>query len=340
MLNVLLRILLVCVCLTVAAEIGVRSLIVAPASIEEHPELGWIYSAGARVLHTSEGYASHTMNALGLNDAEPPPSSEPVVVVLGDSFVESLQLDASLNFTSLLESSSRCAHVLNAGRSGISPLHFPAMLAHVDASNQIDGVVATVGPGDFHDIKNARLAIKRNAGGDIESLGFTAAELNPLRKKLDGLLRHSALATYLLNRLKAARAPTNVPAPATPGRDNKATEQHEKIAGDVLIHTFMQLPRKNSIVLYLPGITYLENRIAQPTEQSDRFLRLVQRSADSAGIRVVDTTDALIDLYLSQGQPGHGFANSSATSGHLNVSGHRAVAQVLAEALATFTVCQ
>lgn len=333
------RLLLISACLVALAEAGVRLFVVAPAAIQPHQELGWLYVPNASVLHTSEGYASHTMNASGFNDRTPGNAQEPHLVVLGDSFVEALQVDASDNFTSVAESLSSCTHVLNAGRSGISPLHFSALYAHASRSVTVTGMVATLSPGDFRDIRSAKLETTVNETGQIIDLNFEPSKLNPTRLKLDRVLRHSALATYALNRLKALRA-----APANPANErNRQPDDINELrrAGEILNVVMSRFEQTHpKAVLYLPELNYLPDRRAEPTELSTRFLELVTQAARRHDMVLIDTTDALIQWYELEGQPGHGFANNSMGNGHLNPDGHRVVAQRLADWLEQSGVCR
>ncbi len=339
--KLLFRICAVVLILTLIGEIGIRALIM-PAAIEADESLGWRYAPGSTIRHSSEGYAVHSINSLGLVDDEiAGVSGARPIVVLGDSFVESLQLPANRNFTSLAEGMGSCSSVLNAGRSGISPLHFPAMLAHVRGSVEPQAVVMAMSPGDLRDIKGSDLIIDTDDNNEIKSITYRPPKQNSLRIKLDPLLRRSALATFALNRLKAALAPAprseNHPeSDSLSSQDSDDNSDIEDILAFQMGETSQNVP---SIVLFLPELEYMNSSRARATPRSTAFALLLEKAAARSQSHFVDTTDALVTLYKTTGQPGHGFANNSPTSGHLNEWGHKVVARELQSGLSAFGLC-
>lgn len=109
-------------------EVFVRAFISSPLSTQADEELGWVYRPNAIVFQTKEGWATPRMNSLGYNDDEIPVTGVARrVLVVGDSYTEALQVDRADNFCSLAEKHMPETLLFNAGRSGLSPVHYPVV---------------------------------------------------------------------------------------------------------------------------------------------------------------------------------------------------------------------
>ena len=141
---------------------------------------------------------------MGFNDDDPDSDSGKVrILVLGDSLTEALQVQRQDNFTSIAETMEPCLDFYNAGRSGLSPVHYPTVLSRVKKSFTPALTVVVVTAGDMADINTGNFRIVRDDNKRIIDLQLKEEPLSRLRLALDPLLSRSALATYLVQRFRA-----------------------------------------------------------------------------------------------------------------------------------------
>ncbi len=93
------------------------------------PEIGWIHAPGVR-RWAREGFAESHWTDHGIRRSSPLRADDPVLLVLGDSFTEALQVSDDEVYTSLLErrlrDGGRKVQVANAGRSTQSSADYVA----------------------------------------------------------------------------------------------------------------------------------------------------------------------------------------------------------------------
>lgn len=320
------NLLIVVIALLLIGELFVRLLLTLPASDQSDHELGFMHKPNSVILHTREGYAVNKMNALGFNDRNLKLIDyDYQVLVLGDSITEALQVPQAYNFTSLVEKMFPCIDIYNAGRGGMSPVHYPIVLDRLFQFIEPDKVVIVISFGDIQDLNKKNFEIIRNrVNKNIISLKLKEQQLSKLRVMLDPLLSRSALATYLMRRLKAVGS-----------EEGKKIQVVGKVRNDqdikeILTYIFTQINSRVPVaILYHPEMKYGVKRTAVSTPRSTQFEGLVQGVAKSIGIPFMSTRFSMKDSYLKYGQPGVGFSNKNILGGHLNMLGHQATAKVL-----------
>jgi len=125
-----------------------------PRFFEPHPQLGHFHRAGASGWQRTAEYETFVqINAQGLRD-DPLPYAKPQgafrILLLGDSFVEGLQVGQHETFAALLEKRLGVT-VINAGVSRYGTAHSLLYLRHEGQRYQPDLVVYALYPNDITD---------------------------------------------------------------------------------------------------------------------------------------------------------------------------------------------
>lgn len=317
-------------------EVFVRAFISSPLSTQADEELGWVYRPGAIVFQTKEGWATTQMNSLGYNDDEIPVTGVARrVLVVGDSYTEALQVDRADNFCSLAEKRMPGTLLFNAGRSGLSPVHYPVVARRLAGEVRPDAIMMVVTSGDLEDIQAGNFIVSRDAAHNIVGVRPKAEALTRARMIMEPVLANSALATHLVARLRQMKFGFPMPfmkdamaktgkSPAPPPLDK------EEILGAIFSEMQRIAPLK---ILYVPRLEYSSDNLARETETSSESFRIIENVARRAGVSIVTALPMLIEAYRMQGQPPVGFHNNNILSGHLNERGHIAVSAAVEDLL-------
>lgn len=327
------------ICTLVIAEIFTRLFLTSPSNQMYDPEFGWQYRPHTEILHSKEGFARNHVNSIGLNDGEPNMDAKLKVLVLGDSFVEAVQVPQELNFTSLLENAIPDSEFINAGRSDANAAHFIPLMEKF-AYLQPDTIVAFVSPSDISALFSDDIRILQY-GEDIVALRVNPPQKDVMKKYLDPLLTRSAFATYMARRAKPLLielAATFKPSPdatekAEPDEpQTKQEKQREYEMAQVKVMTFIlrsMATKKPVTIVFLPDMEFAPNGASSMTRISSRYARTLEKACKAAKAHCVDPSDHLREAYLKHGNPPFGFSNTKPGKGHLNELGHQAIAESL-----------
>lgn len=319
--------------LLVTAELLTRYLITSPADSMPDPEIGWVYKPHAHILFTDEGWAVNKTNAMGFNDRELSISREKMaILVLGDSFTEALQVPQNSNFTSLVEDACPRLDVINAGRSGLSPIQYSILSKRFfDAASihqaPIHQAIVVLNATDMKDIANNNAEIVRNAAGEITDIKLKEKGLSWSRRALDVVFSNSALANHLKNRIRAGLRENRNSETRNSAVANIATE--EKIH-EILDFVFSKINANVPLsVVYIPELKYLPNGQIQNVPKSDAFEKIISDVAGTHGIPFLSAQKFMEASYKVYHRPPVGFPNSDIMRGHLNELGHQSVKNTL-----------
>ncbi len=330
--TILLRLSVVGLVLLGAGELVSRAFLTAPSAQDYDAELGWVWRPGALVFNANEGGAPITVNERGLiDDALTAKAGRRRALVLGNSFTEAIQLPVAENFTSRLERQLTGWDIVNAGRSAMGPAHYPVVAERL-RDLEPDLLVVVVGQGDLTHLLGPETVAERSPDGRVLRVRPAVAAKDELKRYFEPLLSRSALASYLMRRLKpvvldwldALRGgdESEVAQDAGVGQEGEAVAR--------LAAVLVELRTRAPVLLVdVPHIAYeasRRGRRAAPTET-----RVYSEAAALAGVPFLDVGDPLLAAYAATGIPGHGFANNAVGSGHLSPEGHAAVGTALAE---------
>lgn len=323
-----------------------------PTGYSYDAQMGRVYRPGL-YLHGTEGYSVSRINSLGMRNPElaEKTAGERRILFLGDSLTEAFQVPESRTFAVLSATmvGSRTGKTVpvNAGRSGGSPAAYIVLAPWYRERVEPDAVVVQVSDQDFaSDIENtSRNFYLRRAGGGFETVfnpDYRTA--NPLLQRLPFLapildvpvLRLASQNVWKVLAMPSGSRPffgaaapasaASAAAPSTSATAPPASQADAALIDWVVSELAAAYPRL--VILYLPEGDYLK-----ATPGHTPVAQALEAAARREGVELVDVTGPFADMFESARVAPTGFANSRIGSGHLNASGHRAVAEELTPAL-------
>lgn len=321
----------------IALELLFRTFLMAPDFKFEDLELGPMNRPNVRVVYSKEGFGVHRTNALGFFSPDVRTDRPSVrVLVLGSSFAEALQVSPSDGFAAVAESRIEDSEFVNGAQSGWSPAPALLLLRRVYPELRPDFVVLQVSSVNAFEGGAVQMERDGEAGWRIAPPRLrTESELR-LKEATDGISRHSALVTMLLQRANEVQADQRARLRArflseTPGEpaSAKASLADREDAFRWVLRQMMEITDR-IVVLYVPVLEYGVERCINTTELDAAAIRGV---ATQLGLAMIDPTDAFCDEYLRTKQPLHGFDNAVMGEGHLNEAGHRILGEMLARSI-------
>lgn len=342
-----LRLAVILLLLLAGTELFLRQWVLTPSRQTFDPQLGFTYLGDREILHTNEGRARIRLNGLGLNAA---PLQEiraaadrmPTVLVLGDSYTEALQVRRERNFVSLAAQAAEL-NLINAGRSGLGPLHYPALFTRLRDTIAPDALIICLTQGDIADAQQTPYTLIRQEGHNtISALNLSASANNRLRSFIEPLIHHSALATLMMRRAALVIGGWRWPWDDWPFLNAATALNPETVPhadpdnpDDVYSAIIFQLAALQSEVptalLYIPTFRYAAGGVILETAQSRRDWHIFEAIAAELSLPLFHAGDAMRADYARKRLPLTGFRNSTLGHGHLNENGHQAVAETLAE---------
>lgn len=328
MMKLTIRVALALLTILASSELILRLFIIAPAAVIADDELGWLFRPRALIINSSEGYAHNTMDEMGFNNDEAIQNiREPILVIFGDSYTEALQVDRSVNFVSRANSNLECIDLYNTGRSGMSIIHYPILLDRLRQKRNIDNALIILTAGDIRDLTSSSYIVIRDGDdSEISSIELVGKTPSKLRMHFDQIFSHSALATYLKNRLKAFQvANRNVDHKL----EEKLTHSIENIdeVKEIIRYLLRSMEKATDLeILYVPSYDYLAGRTTEETNTSIKTREIIQPIAEGMKIPF-QSVNGFNEIYKTRGRPPVGFSNKNIISGHLNHFGHEKVAE-------------
>ena len=321
----------------VALELVFHTFLLAPDFKFEDPELGPMNRPHVRVVWSQEGFGVHYTNALGFFGpelrAERPRFR---VLVLGSSWAEALNVSPSDGFVAVAGSLVEGSEFVNAAQAGWSPVPALVLLRRVYPEIRPDLVVLQVSGVNAIEAGSVHVERDGDAGWRIVP-PRTRSDLElRLKNATDGISRHSAIVTMLLQRANQVLADQSArlrakfggpTAPAPPSTGESSDERQEAFRW--VLRQMLEVT-DHILVLYVPVLSYGVERCANTGERDAAGVR---RVANELVLEMIDPTEALCAEYLRTKQPLHGFHNAVMGEGHLNVAGHRIVGELLARSV-------
>ncbi|HXT70774.1 MAG TPA: SGNH/GDSL hydrolase family protein [Vicinamibacterales bacterium] len=174
----------------------------------DDPNVGIRLRPGARIRYTTVEFSAEVgINAQGVRDEEPigpKPRGEKRIVVLGDSLVFSVQVDAAVTFCEQLERQLNAAggpdhwRVINAGVQGYGPVDDWFLFDRVAAAFEPDIVLIAAFVGND--------AIEAADGGPSIDAGRPLATAQPAARQIRRLVRSSVVLQLVRVRYDQLRA--------------------------------------------------------------------------------------------------------------------------------------
>lgn len=300
------------------------------------PETGFQLPApGSFVARFTEGGAVSHYGRLGLNPIvySERNKTKPFFLLHGDSYIEALQVSDEDKPDAVLTSElSERAVCYGTGRSGYG---FPSMLGRAMEYERVLGrPVAHI----FFCASGIRNDVFEDGGGEIEKIG------SGYKKKIVGMSSAHTLYSKIVNRLhinflvEAHKAIADV---LSEYRKPKMSAQSKTEAKDDLerelefifkaMNSQLKAP---AVIVYCPVVPRISHGcVVRENVESDDAAVLI-RCAEGNGLKFVDLTGVLLDLYDEKRIVARGFPNLGGPgNGHLNVEGIKTVFQYVAKYL-------
>ncbi len=312
-------------------ELIVRLFVLSPAQIVFEPRLGYVHAPYAEVLRTYEGYARFQLDQFGLNnDALPEPLPEKRVFVVGDSFVEAYQVMRKENFVSRLGHQWQDSLLFNAGSSGAAP--DTSLIAYEMLKKEVrpTHVLLVVNASDLYELLPVHE--QRDARGALKALTRPVDKpsyFTPLKLWIYG---HSAFITHLKwkyeNDIRAWFSGHDDKAIARKNHEHTGERLSRAVERWVFVLQKFQQQGVKLTVLMMPELKYLPHRGVQQKVRQGRTV--LMEYAKAMGIPVLDSNPIFAHDFEQTGVPTIGFANTHFGKGHINVYGHKVLANWLA----------
>jgi hypothetical protein len=306
----------------------------------------WVITPGSTILWRSEGRGRSYFGKFGIG-CVPDISRESrrLVMLWGDSDVEAFQVDdprkMAQQLTGLLQGHGRDLVCVSRAMGGDNLADY--ILDLPEYEKQIPTITRHIllinGPDDIlPDQPNDTRGVFRTTNG-YELARSSARCRSPYAKLVVDDLRLYFVVPVLrglmqVSSLRFSLGPVRVaPVSGGPACNPCRAERDLRDACDYLTTRIRQATRKEVTIIYVPHVPHIAgNRIAC----DDPDWPLVSRFADScrrAGIDFIDMHETFVHHYRATGEFPRGFRNSRPGDGHLNVAGHRLVAETLCDYL-------
>jgi hypothetical protein len=295
---------------------------------ERHPVLGSVIQPGRDARYCREGCGTSHWIEGGFRRVAPLDPGAPVVLVLGDSFTESLMIDDDRVFTGQVEArlaaSGSRIEIANAGRSGLAAPDYVELAPYYAATLAPRWTVIEVRPPDLGDdaFDPKKTHFVRDAAGGVAVVPVPRT-VSSWNRFLAPLRRTSAFASFANVRLLEFAGAAREEAPlfrAT--RRAPAAEPAEPYPIVAELDAMAAAYGGRVTFLFLPVYeTRRPNRIGE-TEA------LVASTCALRGWSCVSLRAAFPE-FTARGASPFGFPNSQFNLGHMNEAGHDATAALL-----------
>ena len=170
--------------------------------------------------------------------------------------------------------------------------------------------------------------------GRLTDVHIGVAAKDRIKQKFGPFLARSALATYMMRRLKPMITGWLKGKPSTAAPTRGDPEALRAQGYTRLVWVLRELQKSGPlIVLNTPMLTYHPDGAVERVSPWESVA--YQRAAAEVGAIYLDATDEMARVYRETGQPPFGFANFRPGVGHLNAGGHRAVWRTIERWLVT-----
>jgi hypothetical protein len=330
----------------IAVEIVLRLFFASPARIVHDAALGWHYAPNTSFLMPDQdsGYRRLSTNALGLNNPPiGPKAGRKRVVVLGDSYVEAVQLPRRASFIGILRHDEPAYDFVNLGRSGLDPLDEEVYFAELAPKLQPDGAIMVVNFRDQYDILGTKLRVVR-CGSAICDYRLAGEQRSASRELLNRIESYSALATFLAQKYQAflqgpridiidrAAALFKKPSAKAAGPSVQRSDLEP-----LLVSAFGKVTKQVPLlVVYIPTLAYEPGgKVSAPL--ANGWKEIVEGAAKRSGTTFLDMGPPFAQVYANTGQPPVGYDFNRVGLGHPNYAGHAAIAEAIKRHLDAFS---
>lgn len=289
--------------------------------------LGWVFRSVTVRHRLGEGWGVSHWDGSGRRVGPPAANDAKPVLILGDSFVESLQVNDGETFAARVQGLVPGIRTVNAGRSGGAPPDYLLEAAGLRQELQPAWTVIELQPDDLEGD-----SFQPGKAHFVESGGaLTSVAVPPRYGRISELLRrvrsHASLLDYGIHRWDAYRSTSKLPPLfLAAGRAEHAAPNAGAVARSWPVERELETLR----MAFGGRVTFLLLPPFEPVPGSTE-----RRFRDYCMSRGASCVDFRADFaaFRARGDAPYGFPNSRFGFGHLNRGGHLAVAHLLGSEL-------
>jgi hypothetical protein len=331
----------------IGGEFFARALLTSPSTQLFDPAIGYVNAPGSTLFQAREGFQRLQLNNLGLNGPDLGPLTErrQRMLFVGDSMTFAAQVPQDRNFVARVAQLMPDVETVNGGRDALGPQDWIPLTERLGPAVKPDVVVLMISRGDAFDLRDSGAEIVRDAAGKPVSVKRPPSGRDALQEDLGPIIRHSALATFLVRRANAEWTGLRTGDSWTgwalrggkaPGeKRNSGQEVLDRPAIEAKLVDILSILKRDQklVMITFPAYQYEAGRKVELEPRSKAEAGLFQAAAAKAGIPFIDAGPAMAAAYARTGRPLTGFGNSHLGEGHLNEEGHQVVAGAIAEGL-------
>ncbi len=317
-----------------ASDAALRSAWLSPRQFRLDAELGLDRPPFAEVLVGREGGARLRFDRHGLNNDDAAwDRPGPRVAILGDSFVEAVEVPRAENAVARLGAALPGATVLNLGRAAATPPQAVALLRRLAARGErFDLVVLALSDNDPGDMAASAVgpgcAVAAHPPGLRRRVTAAVVQESPLLMRLQSRVREWGADLRWPSPGPAVAAAAPAPVPAAP--EDLAVAAAD---GPLVARTAECVRALAGIgplaLLVMPGGDL--PRAPERLERGRQRLALYRAVAEAAEVPwLIDAWSAFGADPLGDRRMVNGFANHVLGAGHLNPAGHALLVEILA----------
>lgn len=298
----------------------------------QDPALGSVIRGGSVARYCREGCASTTWVQDGVRRAAPVDPTLPSLLVLGDSFTESLMIADDEVYSGVLERRLEEAglrvQVLNAGRSGASPADYVAFAPVYAERLRPTWTIVQLRAGDLEidSWTPEKTHFRRTEGGGIEAV-IVKRPPSPVNALLAPLRERSALAAFATVRAREFASAAAAEPPMFRGASHARRDPAP--AQDYPIEAELDLLAS----AYGGRVTFLFVPDYDPVDPARTETATERRFAAWCSTRDASCTNlrSRFAAFAARFASPYGFPNSHFNWGHMNEAGQAASAALLFE---------
>ncbi len=288
-----------------------------------------ILNPNSTILHGTEGYGLHSVDARGYLNPDLP-LAEDYILVVGSSFAQGKEVKAGKRFVDLMNGaltpSAEELAVYTVSQDGFL---FPQMVQCFQALLQefpdAKTIILEVNSNDYS-AKSLKDGLEQHSFDPSQTGEAIRANLSVPQKIMIAVkewfpilnLGKTQLAAMLSSDSDASSAP-------------QASQPSMEEATDAAVALLRSQYDRRLILFYHPNADIqADGSLTLKEDEKALFLR---KACEKYGVEFLDLSDAFLEAYERDYSVPHGFSNTSMGSGHFNEAGHQICADALLEVL-------
>ncbi len=302
----------------------------------------WVITPGSEIQYRSEGWGESYFGEYGLGCIpDITMESHRVILLWGDSYVEAMQVDDSekiaQQLTRLLQHEDVNQICAARGMSGDNIADYIENIPQYE--NQIPSIDTHIifiscAEDILPDQKDDSRVVFQTGNGYhfvTSDTHYSFQNIKSFANRVRMYFAWPLLRKVTQNlSLRFSLGPVK-----TMQKSETQSNNNEKVnmkeVGDFLAKSLRDVTSKNIIIVYAPHVPRISNNKILYNDADWDFISYFMESCSVYNISFINMYDPFVNYYKKTGKFPRGFANSRPGEGHLNVEGHRIVAETIFE---------